>query len=331
MSSPEFPPEDILTALSFRRAVPTFLGAPAADIASVRSGDVAVFAASHATPYPSTDDVDYDLETGSADAPAAIRRAAVQSSSNLDHWDFDLDGPLFGDSPSRLVDCGDLETAPADGPGNRAQIEAATRALVARGALPVLLGGDDSVPIPFHRGFADVGPLAILQIDAHIDWRDRIGGEPDGYSSTMRRASELPFVRSIVQVGARGIGSARREEVEAARAWGARIVTAEAFRDAGSDAVLAALPAGLPVLIALDLDAYDPSLVPAVNAPTPGGLFFHEIAGLVRRVAAARPVAGLSVVELAPRLDASGVSAIVAARFVLNAVGAIVRRPTSVR
>lgn len=315
----------VLTKLSLRPADPTFLG-PHRDIAAVQAGDIAVFGAGHGTPYPADDDIGYALDTGSADAPAAIRRGAVQSSSNLDHWNYDLGGPLFGDGPVRLVDCGDVATTADDGAGNRAGIEAATRALVARGAVPVLLGGDDSVPIPFHRGFAEAGPLAILQIDAHIDWRDSIGGERDGYSSTMRRASELPFVRSIVQVGARGVGSARRQEVEAAAAWGARILPAETFRRDGIEAVLRALPEDLPVLIALDLDAFDPSLVPAVNAPTPGGPLFPEVAALVRHVAATRPVLGVSVVELVPKLDATGVSAMVAARFVLNVVGAMVRR-----
>jgi agmatinase len=315
-----------VTPPSLRPAEPTFLGAPHRHPDAVSPGDFAVFGAGHGTPYPADAAIGYDLDTGSAEAPAAIRRAAVQSSSNLDHWDYDLGGPLFGDGPARLVDCGDVATTPADGPGNRASIEATTRALVARGAVPILLGGDDSVPIPFHRGFAEAGPLAILQIDAHIDWREAIGGERDGYSSTMRRASELPFVRRIVQVGARGVGSARRQEVEAAAAWGARIIPAESFRAEGVEPVLRELPEGLPVLIALDLDAFDVSLVPAVNAPTPGGPLFHEVAALVRRVAAAHPVAGISVVELVPRLDASGTSAVVAARFILNVVGAAVRR-----
>ena len=316
----------VLTTPSLRPAEPTFLGVPHCDLAAVNAGDIAVFGAGHGSPYPPDGGIGYDLETGSAEAPAAIRWGAVQSSSNLDHWDYDLGGPLFGDGPARLVDCGDVDTTADDGAGNRARIEAVTAALVARGAVPVLLGGDDSVPIPFHRGFAATGPLAILQIDAHIDWRDTIGGERDGYSSTMRRASELPFVRSIVQVGARGVGSARRQEVEAAAAWGARILPAEVFRRDGIEAVLRALPEDLPVLIALDLDAFDPSLVPAVNAPAPGGPLFPEVAALVRRVAATRPIAGISVVELAPQLDATGVSAMVAARFVLNVVGAMVRR-----
>lgn len=315
-----------MTTLSLRPADPSFLAVPHVAPDAVARGDFAVVGAAHGTPYPADAAIGYALDTGSADAPAAIRRAAVQSSSNLDHWDYDLGGPLFGDGPIRLVDCGDVATTPADGPGNRAGIEAVARTLVARGAVPILLGGDDSVPIPFHRGFAEAGPLAILQIDAHIDWREAIGGEPDGYSSTMRRASELPFVRRIVQVGARGVGSARRQEVEAATARGARIIPAEEFRTGGAGRVLAELPDGMPVLIALDLDAFDVSLVPAVNAPTPGGPLFPEVADLVRRVAAAHPIAGISVVELVPRLDASGTSAVVAARFVLNVVGAAVRR-----
>lgn len=312
--------------MRLHRPEPTFLGVPFRDPAQVRAGEIAIFGAAHGTPYPTNRDVAYEVLTGSAEAPAAIRRAAVQSSSNLDHWDFDLGGPLLADGPTTLVDCGDLPTTPADGPVNRGLIEQATRALLEAGATAVLLGGDDSVPIPFHRGFAGHGPLAILQIDAHIDWRDTIGGEPDGYSSTMRRASELGFVEAIVQIGARGVGSARRAEVEAALAWGARLLTAEQVRRGGPDAVVAELPPGLPVLIAVDCDAFDPAALPAVNAPAPGGLWFHEIASIVRRVAEARRIAGFSLVELAPAADPHGVSATVAARLVLNLIGTLARK-----
>jgi len=309
-----------------RRPAPTFLDVPYRPPGALVGGEIVVLGAGHCTPYPATDDVAYDLATASDTAPEAIRRAALQSSSDIDHWDFDLDGPLLADGAATLVDGGDLPTVPGDGAGNRALIEAATRAAVAAGAVPVLIGGDDSVPIPFHRGLAAAGPFAILQIDAHIDWRDTLGGEPDGYSSTMRRASELPGVRAIVQVGARGVGSARRQEVEAALAWGARLVTAEALRRDGAEAVLALLPEALPVVIAVDCDAFDPSVVPAVNAPTPGGPLFHEIAGLLRLVAARRRVVGLSIVELVPARDPDGISATVAARLVLNVVGTIARR-----
>ena len=295
----------------------------ATDLRSL-AADIAVIGAPHGTPYAASGDVAYDVATDSAAGPAAIRDAANQTSSNIDHWDFDLDGPLLGPG-LRLVDCGDIAGAPGDGPGNRAAIEAAVRAVLAAGAMPLLLGGDDSVPIPYLRAFEGRGPFTLVQIDAHIDWRDSIGGERDGYSSTMRRASELPWIGRIVQISMRGVGSARAAEVEAARAWGARIVTAEAVRRSGAEAVAAAIPTDLPVLITVDCDAFDPSVCPAVNAPTPGGLLFHEVAALVRGAARGRRVAGFSIVELAPRHDVNGISAAAAARLVLNLIGTVAR------
>ncbi len=60
----------------------------------------------------------------------------------------------------------------------------------------------------------------ILQIDAHIDWRDEVGGERLGLSSTMRRASEMQHVERIIQLGCRGIGSAREADLQDALDWG---------------------------------------------------------------------------------------------------------------
>jgi agmatinase len=137
------------------------------------------------------------------------------------------------------------------------------------------------VPVPFLRAFADQGPVDVLQIDAHIDWRDSLGGVRDGYSSTMRRASELPFVRSITQVGMRGVGSARPEEVQAALAWGARLVTVREARAVGMETLARSLRPDGRLVIQVDADAFDPSVCPAVNAPTPGGFRFEEIADLL--------------------------------------------------
>ena len=96
---------------------PTIPGVPFPDLVDVRASKVAVVGAAHGTPHPANRDVAYEIGTGSAGAAAAIRRARVQSSSNLDHWDFDLGGPLLGDGPTTLLEAG---------------------------AVPVLLGGDDS-------------------------------------------------------------------------------------------------------------------------------------------------------------------------------------------
>jgi agmatinase len=306
----------------------TFLDQPFLPIGAVGEGHVAILAAAHGTPYPPDPVIGYTLDTGSAGMPASLRAAANESSSNIDHYDFDLGGPLLGDGGRRIADCGDLDLSESDGAANRAAIEAATAILLKRKAVPFLIGGDDSVPIPFLAAFGsvkDAPPVDILQIDAHIDWRENIGGERMGYSSTMRRASEHGFVRSITQIGMRGVGSARPAEVEAAQAWGARLFTMREARARGAGAIAGLIPKDGRLVIQLDCDALDPSVCPAVNAATPGGFQFEELADIIRACIGARGLAGFSIVELAPEKDIAGISALAAARLVCNAIGAYAR------
>ncbi len=191
-------------------APPSFLGLPDR-LDGGPTPRAVIFGAGHGSTYPGRD------SSGHALAAAAIRAASQEDAGLLEHWDFDLGGPLFGGGPVSCIDSGDVPTAMHDNAANRARIEAKTRAILALPAIPILIGGDDSVPIPFLAGFADHGPIWILQIDAHIDWRDEVHGERFGYSSPMRRASEMAHVAGIVQVGMRAVGSARLAEVEAAR------------------------------------------------------------------------------------------------------------------
>jgi len=278
------------------------------------AGDFVVFGAGHGSPYPALTELGYDVATASVTGAQAIRDGATQSSSNIGHYDFDLGGPLLGKGGRALYDAGDLDLSATEGAANRAAIAAMTRGIVGQGG----------VPVPCLAGY-DEGPLDILQIDAHIDWCDSVGGEKWGYSSTMRRASERGQVRSITQVGMRGVGSARPEEVQVARDWGAQLVTVEVARLIGPTGVAALIPEGGRLIVQIDLDALDPSVCGAVNAPTPGGFAFGEVAGLLRHVIGVRGLAGLSVVELVPGRDLHGLSAIVAARLICNAIGAAVR------
>jgi agmatinase len=307
----------------FERPNRSFLDQPVVGLDDLRAGDAVLFGAGFGTPYPPKGEVGYTLGTASSMAPEAVRAAVNQSSTDITHFDFDLGGPLLP-SAVRLVDLGDLAEG-ADGAQNRKRIEAVTRGILSAAALPVMIGGDDSVPVPFLRAFADQGPVDVLQIDAHIDWRDSLGGVRDGYSSTMRRASELPFVRSITQVGMRGVGSARSEEVETALAWGARLITVREARAVGMETLARSLRPDGRLVIQVDADAFDPSVCPAVNAATPGGFQFEEIADLLAAAIALKGLAGLSVVELVPGQDPYGLSANVVGRLICNAIGFALR------
>ena len=291
---------------------PVFIGATA--VRDAQGYTAAIFGAPHGTAYPGTDNRVH------AGAPDAFRVALAADAGWLEHWDFDLGGPLLRPGV-RLADLGNLRTKAKDGAANRALIENRTRAIVEAGAVPIMFGGDDSTPIPFLAGFAGSASIAILQIDAHIDWRDERHGERLGFSSTMRRASEQSHVWRIVQAGARGLGSARAEELRDATSWGARIVTARDIHRSGVAAVLDHIPADCDCVISLDCDAIDVSHMPAVAYPSPGGLTYTQIVELIDGVARKARIAGFAMVEFVPRRDPAGNAAFLAARLACNVIG----------
>ena len=181
------------------------------------------------------------------------------------------------------------------------------------------------MPIPVLEAYTET-PLTVVQIDAHIDWRDEVAGERFGYSSTMRRASELAQVEAIVQVGARGPGSARTADVDAARAWGADIVTAREVHRGGVAAVLDRIPRRRPLYLAVDVDGLDPALMPGVLLPAFGGLGYTQMVELIHGLETRAPIAGVSFVEYVPAADPAGRGAQAAARLATNAIAAIARQ-----
>lgn len=300
-------------------ASPSFLGFPDR-LADGRVPRAVIFGAGHGSTYPGKDSSGYALAAG------AIRAASQDDAAFVEHWDFDLGGPLFDGEPVCCVDAGDVPTAMHDNAGNRARIEARTREILALPSVPILLGGDDSVPIPFLAGFAAHGPVWVLQIDAHIDWRDEVHGERHGYSSPMRRASEMPHVAGMVQVGLRSVGSARLAEIEAARRYGSRFVTAREVHAQGVEVALRHIPEGAHVVVTLDCDGLDPGIMPGVAARTPGGLSYTQVIDLIAGLGRRAKIAGCDIVELYPPADVDGLSALTAARLLVNVVGAIVRQ-----
>jgi agmatinase len=303
----------------------TFLGLPAVGLKGLADErpDVAILGIPFGVPYPAP-----GLSAGSADAPDAIRARSQRLAHFADHHDFDVDGPMLVASPPhplRIVDVGDVGGAAEDGAGNATRAESAVRAVLAAGAVPIVLGGDDSVPIPVLRAYAGAAPLIVLQIDAHLDFRDQVGGVREGYSSPMRRAAEMEHVERIVQVGLRGVGSARTSDVADARAAGNLLVTARELRERGVAWLLEGLAPGASVFVAFDLDGLDPSVAPAVSGASPGGLSYDEAGDLLGGVADRCRVVGAAFTELVPELDVNGISALVVVRLVMRLLAGIDR------
>jgi agmatinase len=301
----------------------SFLGLPQATLLEACVADIVILGAPAATPYPS-------VGPYCAEAPKAIRAGVANWSGALNHMDFDLGGRMIPDRVS-VVDCGDLPYSITDAELNRAAITSAVRAILEGGATPIVLGGDDSVPIPLLHAFEGRGPLTVVQIDAHIDWRDEVQGVRLGLSSTMRRASEMPWVAQIVQVGARGTGSARVADYQDALAAGVQFFLASAVARDGVAAVIDAVPEGSNVLITVDVDGLDPSVMPAVIGPAPGGLTYWQVVGIMQGIAAKARIAAFDIVEFVPARDIGQQGALTAGRLVANAIGLIARQVASTK
>jgi agmatinase len=295
----------------------SFLDLPKATVAEGASADVAILGAPAATPYPS-------VGAYCAGGPAAIRAGIANWAGARDHMDFDLGGAMVAAGTS-AVDCGDL-AYDGDAAGNRARIAGAVGMLLDGGAVPVVIGGDDSIPIPLFQAFERRGKFTVLQIDAHIDWRDEVQGIRLGLSSTMRRASEMGWIERIIQVGARGTGSARVSDYRDALAAGVRFFFADAVQERSIEPVLAEVPAGGNVLLTIDCDGLDPTIMPAVIGPAPGGLSYWQAVGLMRGVARKARMAAFDIVEFMPERDHQQRGALTAARLVANAIGLISRQ-----
>jgi agmatinase len=278
--------------------------------------DVAILGVPHGWPYPRP-----GATAGCAEAPAAVRRASQRLARFRGHWDFDLDAPMLSpDGGPRIVDAGDVPGDPSDGPGNAGRTTEAVRAILAGGAVPACIGGDDSVPIPILRSYEGRGPITVVQVDAHLDYRDEVDGVREGYSSPMRRASEMPHVERIIHVGLRGVGSARATDVRDSRAAGNLLVTARELHERGVPWLLAQIPATAAVFLAFDLDGLDPSVISAVSARAPAGPGYAEAVDLLSGLRGR--LAGAAFTEYVPALDPDAAGALLVARLVAIAIAA---------
>jgi agmatinase len=265
-----------------------------------------------------------DVSNDQSNAPTAIRQASDRAVRSLERYDFDINGTLYDGKNIKIVDCGDVPADPRVKDHSQ-RAEQAVRKILAKGALPIVLGGDHAIPIPVLRAFEGRGPITLVQIDAHIDWRDDVNGVREGLSSPMRRASEMQHIDKLFQIGIRSQGSARQAEVDAALAYGANIITAYELHDVGMDAVLSRIPDGGRYYLTIDADGFDPSVMPAVAGPAPGGVTFHQARKLIHGLVRKGRVVGMDIVEITPRTDINRISAITAGRLVVNLIGAAVR------
>ncbi len=237
--------------------------------------------------------VPYDLSLswrpGARMGPEAILRASPE----LEPFDLEL-----GVDPSRAG----VFTAPpvpivaGDAAGSHRKIEEAARSYLEMGKFLVGLGGDHSVTLPLVRAHrAVLGDFAVLHLDAHDDLYDTWQGSRLSHASVMRRVVELGL--RVVQVGQRAYAE---DSLRFARESGIPVFAAHEIQCQGMPTrdILEALPER--VYLSFDFDVLDPSEMPAVGTPLPGGLRYRQAMELLEAVFSEKEVIGADFVELSP-------------------------------
>lgn len=249
------------------------------------------------------------FERGPALAPAAIREALWSERGNMACED----GLEIG-SDIDLVDLGDLPLTDSNNAADDATIAAAVHSAISANAVPLFLGGDHAVSYPIVAAVAaQHGPVNILHFDAHPDLYDDFEGNPRSHASPFARIMENGHATQLLQVGIRTLNRHCREQ---AKRFGVDIIPIRGF-SADQVPVLAG-----PLYISVDLDGIDPSEAPGVSHPEPGGLRLREVLDCIAKQTA--PIVGADIVELNPKRDINGITAILAAKLVREIAARIV-------
>jgi agmatinase len=175
------------------------------------------------------------------------------------------------------------------------EIRRVTTELVKRDKFPFVLGGEHSItPAVVGAVAAKYPGLSVLQIDAHADLRESFMGTPHNHACAMRRT--LEFARTT-QVGIRSLSP---EEAAAVPSLSTAIFYDFNMRDDADWMERVVDSLSEHVYITIDVDGFDPAIMPATGTPEPGGLSWYEALKLLRRVVERRTVVGCDVVELSP-------------------------------
>ncbi len=256
-------------------------------LASSQSGKIVLFGA----PFDCT----ATFRPGARFGPQAIRDASQVLETYSPLQDADLEDIPFEDK-------GDIELPFGDPQPALAVIQDTVEKILAEKKIPFILGGEHLVTLGAIKALAPLHPgLKIIQLDAHTDLRDHYLGQKFSHSTVIKRIADIIGIESIRQIGIR---SGTKEEFALSK------------KLMSTPAEIIAWAKDSPCYVTCDLDILDPSVFPGTGTPEPGGYSFNQLIEALVEMISSLHVVGLDVVELAPQIDPSGASAVVAAKVV---------------
>ena len=259
---------------------------------AAKPGDIAFFG----VPFDGTT----SFRPGTRFGPDHIRTASIVLESYSPDQDRDL-------ADVGYCDLGNLEVPMGPPTPMVERVREAVSTLLDADLIPLMLGGEHSVTTGALEAVAARHPdLLLIQLDAHADLRESYLGQHHNHACTMRRCLETVGPERLIQVGIR---SGTRDEFIEMRD-GKRLIWPV---QAASLADAIAARGECPIYLTVDLDVFDPGVLPGTGTPEPGGIFWPDFAALLDAIPLGRLVAA-DVVELSPPLDPTGSSSVYAAK-----------------
>ena len=238
---------------------------------------------------------------GARFGPAAIRAASDGIETYSPVLDSDLESISY-------ADIGDLELPMGSVEVTLSIIKEAVEDALASEAVPFVLGGEHLVSLPAIEAVYEKYPdMVVVQLDAHADQRQDYLGVKLSHACVMRRVSEFLGQEHLRQIGIR---SGTKDEYSIMRDYG----TLTTFR-ADDLAELRSWIGLRPLYLTVDLDVFDPAALPGTGTPEPGGIDWWTFQRFISALKGCE-IVGMDVVELAPQLDSSGCSSVLAAKCV---------------
>ncbi len=236
----------------------------------------------------------YEVTTSYAKGTKFGPRAIIEASRNMELYDEELG---FEPSDAGIHTTEDLlfhETAPE---AMVATVEEAVLHYLRKGKFVVSLGGEHGLTYPAFMAHKKVhGDIGIVQIDAHGDLRDTYEGSPHNHACVMRRI--VGESAGTAQIGIRSICREESEFLSEHGDWPVLWARDCRHGDAWMDRAMEALPD--KVYLTVDVDGFDPSLIPCTGTPEPGGLTWYPVLTFLRRLCSEKTLVGADVMELAP-------------------------------
>jgi agmatinase len=229
---------------------------------------------------------------GTSKGPEAI----VDASTNMELFDDELNVETY---KTGIYTSPPLEFGPGAGPeAALGKVEEAARHVFHANKFPVILGGEHSITVGAVRAAKELfSGLSVLSLDAHHDLRDEYRGSKLNHACVARRLQEIC---PVVEAGVRGISREEKDFLDTSPP-NVNIMSVYDILDTADWKKKTTRMLGESVYITIDLDVLDPSVMPSVGTPEPGGLGWYEFMDFLKAVTRDKKIIGFDVVELAPR------------------------------